>query len=235
MLQKLRSVPKPGLRTIKTGIAVSICVTFYHLIGREGTLFALMAIVICMQDSVEKTVSEGVSRVIGTIIGATFGTIFLVLGVPNLPPALYFLLIGLTTITFIHLCYVQNLKKSITIGSFVFFVILYGASGEAPFIYSLNRTIDTLLGIFLAVAINSLLFKPKPVHPVKGRVFIKLDGSEPILLNDNLYALSRNRLTKTTADEYILEINKEVLEILEGAEPLEDLDDLDDKGALNEL
>lgn len=66
-------LPKIGLRTIKSGIAVFLCLA---LLPSEP-FFACLTAVICLQDTVYNSIHIGINRGAGTILGACFGLIFL--------------------------------------------------------------------------------------------------------------------------------------------------------------
>ena len=67
--------PKIGLRTIKSGIAVFLCL----LLLPNEPFFACLTAVICLQDTVYNSIHTGINRGAGTILGASFGLVFLFL------------------------------------------------------------------------------------------------------------------------------------------------------------
>ena len=70
---KLQELPTIGLRTLKTGIAVFLCL----LIWPSEPFFACLTAVICLQDTVSNSIKVGFNRGIGTMLGASSGLIFL--------------------------------------------------------------------------------------------------------------------------------------------------------------
>lgn len=171
-----KKIPTPGLRNIKTAIAVFVALLLYSYIGREGVLFAAMAILICLQDSVEKSIKEGLSRTIGTIIGAIFGIIFIYINSLQLSAYLYYIFTMIGLVLLIHICNLLNLRRSIVIAGVVYLVIILGA-GDNPFIYSVNRTLDTIFGIGLAVIVNRFVLKPKEVSQKQIKLLVKDSGT----------------------------------------------------------
>ncbi|MCL1996973.1 MAG: aromatic acid exporter family protein [Defluviitaleaceae bacterium] len=158
----IKKTPPPGFRNIKTAIAIFIALVFYSSINREGVSFALIAILICMQDSVEKSITEGRNRTIGTIIGAIFGSVFVHIFTDVYGATIfgYYFWIAVGVVVLIHICNMLNIKGSIVIGCVVYLMIILGADYDSV-TYAINRTIDTVFGIVLAVLINRYLFKPK--------------------------------------------------------------------------
>ena len=151
----------PGYRNIKTSLGVFVCVLLYTIIGREGAAFAALSVIICMQEDSQKSVSEGLSRLLGTILGAVFGTIFMFLDFDDFHFLAEYALMAAGLVIFIHVCTILNIRRSIGIGSVVYLVIILGA-GQDPILYSINRTIDTAVGITVAVLINKYLWqRPK--------------------------------------------------------------------------
>ncbi|MCL1924454.1 MAG: aromatic acid exporter family protein [Defluviitaleaceae bacterium] len=188
-IEKIKNLKLPGYRNIKTSLGVFICVILYTLIGRENVIFAVLSVIICMQDDTEKTWSEGMARLNGTIVGAIFGTIFVFLNFDNLFFITEYIVMAIGLVIFIHICTIFNLKKSIAIGAIVYLVIVLGAN-EDPIMYSLNRTIDTLVGIILAFLINKYTFakKSKKLKKHEGE---KLNYTEAIkhIQSQNTYGM----------------------------------------------
>lgn len=71
---------KIGMRNIKTTISVFICLLVFELINRNNPIFACIAAVICVQNTIVDSKEIGFSRIIGTIIGGLAGafTLFIV-------------------------------------------------------------------------------------------------------------------------------------------------------------
>ena len=70
---------KPGMRNIKTGIGVMICVLAGHLHLVDNTLFAAIACIVCMQTTVKGSLTAGLNRLKGTFIGGIIGFIFVLI------------------------------------------------------------------------------------------------------------------------------------------------------------
>lgn len=89
-----------GMRIIKTVIAVFVCAIIGWLRG-EMTFFSMIAAVLCMQKSAEKTLSTSFNRVMGTAVGGAYGVIVLFLetqfNLQRVPP-LFYLVVSLMLI-----------------------------------------------------------------------------------------------------------------------------------------
>ena len=149
---EISQLPNLGLRNIKTALSIALCVLLYYVIERDGALLATIAALICMQDSVEKSVREGANRMIGTVLGAFESNVAVWLG-----------LIFLGIVIFIYLCNLFKIRDSIIIGCVVFLIIVLEAETKmSPLLYSIHRVLDTFIGIIIAVMVNYFLFRPKP-------------------------------------------------------------------------
>ena len=68
-------IPKMGMRTIKTGIAVMLCIALGQFIVQK-IFYCAIACVISVQDTVKGSMKVGLNRVKGTIVGGVIGFLF---------------------------------------------------------------------------------------------------------------------------------------------------------------
>ncbi|MDR1774537.1 MAG: aromatic acid exporter family protein [Clostridioides sp.] len=143
---------KIGMRTIKTAIAVTICVLLGESI-RQSSPLSCVACIISIQDTVKNSLKRGSHRVYSTILGGVIGY-FLSLIKPG--DAI------LSGIGVIIVIYMSNLLKlnSPVVGAVTFLAILLGVSGKNPFMYSVNRVIDTVIGVVVGVCVNYFIARP---------------------------------------------------------------------------
>lgn len=155
-------LPLPGLRMIKSAIAVLLCLLID--IPRSGGLpfYSAIAAILCMQPDVTSSVKAGTNRVIGTLIGGTYGLIMLY--VLRLLPganseALRALIIAFAIIPLMYLTILLKKHAATYITCVVFLSITVSHSASvAPHIFAFSRIIDTLIGIAVSLAINALPF-----------------------------------------------------------------------------
>lgn len=148
--------PSMGSRNIKTGLAVLICLLFW-----QNSLFAAIAAVICMQDTVENSFKIGRNRLIGTLLGGILGLIFLTtIDFFSLKPILP-LVTALGVILIIYLCNVIKKPAACSIASIVLIGILISNGYDDPLMYSIRRTIETAFGVVVAILINMYIHPPK--------------------------------------------------------------------------
>ncbi len=155
----------PGLRIIKTGIAVTLCLLFYRLIGLEMSFYALVAIVISMDKTIFLSFTAGKNRLIGTAIGAALGMGFSLLLPDNAWSS------GLGIILLIYLLNQFKLNAAIVIASVVFLAIMIAfGSADHPINYSLLRLMDTSVGVFIAWLVNILCVPYNNLPAVKEKL-----------------------------------------------------------------
>lgn len=145
-----------GMRNIKTGLAVFICVIISRLLKLEYPFYSVIAAIIAMQSSVEASFKTGKNRMLGTFVGAVIGHVFALIYHGNI------ILITLGVMATIHICNLLNWKNAISIACVVFVSIMLSDKSRDPLFYSINRLLDTFIGIIVALLINRFIFPPRP-------------------------------------------------------------------------
>lgn len=146
-----------GLRTIKTGLAVSLCL-LVHLVSPEMGLYGCFAAVVCMRETAVQSWQIGLHRFLGTLIGGVLGYALISLAVhmPFYQKGLYVVMIPASMIIGIWLCTLIDKKNGVVICC----VVLIGIGLEpqpdkfATFFNVLIRMIDTTIGIVVAGLVN---------------------------------------------------------------------------------
>ncbi|MDR2132166.1 MAG: aromatic acid exporter family protein [Clostridiales Family XIII bacterium] len=155
-----------GMRTLKTALSVLICMAAYHLAAPLGhttdfdAFLACTAAVICMQDSLEKSFKSGRNRMAGTGIGALLGMIFLYIDMFFSNEYLVLAMTALGVVVLITVCNLLRLSEAIVIACVVFLIIALGQTVTGPFVSSVQRLLDTAVGVGIAIAVNHLVKKP---------------------------------------------------------------------------
>lgn len=152
---------KIGLRNIKTAFAVFICIIIFQYFSNHSPFYACIAAVICMKDTVESTMSMGKNRLIGTMLGGILGviTIGILLLIPflqNITPLIT--AIGVTIA--IYCCTIINKPGAVTICCIVFIGIMLNYNGPESYSYAIGRSLDTSIGIIIAILINKYINPP---------------------------------------------------------------------------
>ena len=151
-------IKMPGLRIIKTFIAVTLAMIISHYRPGEGLPFySAIAAIICLKSDVEGSRDIGKNRVIGTMLGGLCGLIYLLIVPANvLPAALEYILISFLSSIIIWVMSMANKPKAISIMAIVFLSITinHGKEAELPFLFAFNRTFDTMIGVISAIIVN---------------------------------------------------------------------------------
>ena len=155
------ALPKIGARNLKTALAVTLCIGFFELIHRQYPFYACIASVICMKDTVESTFSMGKNRLIGTLLGGLIGVLFIFI-VDNILflQSINSLVTAVGVIGAIYLCNIIKKPGSVTICCIVFIGIMINYDGPASYSYAIGRSIDTSIGIIIAIFINKYINPP---------------------------------------------------------------------------
>jgi uncharacterized membrane protein YgaE (UPF0421/DUF939 family) len=145
-------IPKLGMRTIKTGIAVFFCMLLGKFVA-ENLFFSAVACIISVQDTVKGSLKSGFNRVAGTILGGIIGFLFALIK-PGDP--------FLCSIGIIITIYICNLLKAntIVVGCVTFLAIHLGVGTSDPVYYSIHRVLDTSVGVVFGVVVNYVLARP---------------------------------------------------------------------------
>jgi uncharacterized membrane protein YgaE (UPF0421/DUF939 family) len=155
------------MRTVKTALAVLVCMLVYvgtSYLGVANNFDAFLAVtaaIICMQDSVKNSIRTGISRLEGVVVGALLGLGVLSIDLAFHHVVLHLVLVVIGTIVLIAVCNLLDINKSIVMGCVVFFIIALQATGAmSPLESSVRRFLDTAIGMAIAITINHLIHNP---------------------------------------------------------------------------
>ncbi len=151
---------KIGRRMIKTTITVFLCFLIFYLRGESGTPFYSTTVaILCMQPNTSRSTAAAGNNLFGTFVGAVFGSFIIFFDYYDLLPTgiWYYVIVSLFIIPIIKTC-VTIKRADIAYLSCVVFISIVAThiTGDNPVLFVLNRTLDTLTGIVLALAINSI-------------------------------------------------------------------------------
>lgn len=173
--------PRIGMRNIKTGLSVFLCLVIYAIIGVDP-VFACISCVFATLDTVENSIRYGKNRALGTVVGGVLSVLFMELN-HLLPPTLVPVSIGLGVSLVILTCNVLGMPVASTPAGVVFVVVTITTDGSASYAYALKRMIDTFVGIGVAVAVNA--YFGRLVDWVRQKAHFKLPraqkpGDDPV-------------------------------------------------------
>ena len=154
-------VPHIGMRIIKSALGVLICFAVYFMRGKQGAPFySALAVLWCIQNQTKNTVQNALQRTVGTGIGAAYGLIYILIKqrVPQLGDSfLHYCIISIALIPIIYTTVVIKQKKASYFSCVVFLsIVVNHLMDENPYIFVANRSLDTLIGIFVGLVLNSV-------------------------------------------------------------------------------
>jgi uncharacterized membrane protein YgaE (UPF0421/DUF939 family) len=149
----------PGMRVIKTMIAVFICLAVEAIRQKTGTVYhSSIAAVVCMQPTVKSTAKTARERVIGTIIAGIYGFLVLTFIFPNVTVDTrewyYYLVTALLSLPLMTIMIWIKTPGPIAITVIVYLIVTLKTTDVPPIAYTLERVADTLIGIAIALLVN---------------------------------------------------------------------------------
>ena len=178
---------KIGMRNIKTGIAVIICVLVGNLI-LDNTFFAVVACVISMQNTFKASLKTGINRISGTIVGGIIGFLFALIS-PGNP-----ILCGLGIMTTIYVCNLLGLRLGTNVAYVTFSAINLGVGTANPIQYSINRVIDTSVGVLIGIIVNYFVARPDYTKDILNE-FREIEAKTISLIEEKLISNSAIDIT----------------------------------------
>lgn len=150
----------PGLRIIKTVLAVFICLFVLFLFEYYNPVYAVISCVLMMRTSVDESFKAGIDRTIGTVLGGVIAILNLqFLGALNISVESIWAAFVIAGGVFVALMFTKIFRFSSYVGSMGSVVLLilmisHGHVGDQPITYISIRVIETIFGIFIAVLVN---------------------------------------------------------------------------------
>jgi uncharacterized membrane protein YgaE (UPF0421/DUF939 family) len=142
---KLIAALRPSTRAaLAAGLAVAVA----RLSRLPFPLYAMIAAVIVTDISAAKTRRLGLVRLVGTVLGAALGALI----APFFPPGAWWG-IGLGVLAAMFLSRVLHLHDADKVTGYVAGIVMLD-HGDHPWIYAFHRTMETALGIGLAVLVS---------------------------------------------------------------------------------
>ncbi len=151
---------KLGMRNVKTGAAILVCLLICNLSGASTGFQSAAAAILCMQASVKNTVEAGIIRIWGTLIGAAAGVLLLILH-EFLPEPYSVLMTAPGVMIVIYICNVIGIPEACSIAALNFLSVQLEEQGLPPVIDGMWITAETILGIVVAYTVNKYMKKPK--------------------------------------------------------------------------
>ena len=148
-----------GQRNIKTAVSATLCALLYFLVDRNPT-FACIGAIFGTGSSMDHSRLHGGNRFFGTVIGGLLGMLLFRIYIIFHPDGkahplmLAFVFVGVVAL--ILLSQLFRWVGAIQPGGVVLCIILFNTPVDTYVSYSLNRIVDTGIGVLVALLINWL-------------------------------------------------------------------------------
>ncbi|WP_368266852.1 aromatic acid exporter family protein [Enterococcus sp. RTP21361st1_A6_RTP21361_211029] len=151
-----------GMRTIKTAIAVMLCILLFRFLNRGQPLIAALSAIFSLRQDLTTTLSFGKSRVLGNSIGGATAIIYFFMKQYFHNDFLIELLVLPALVAFIIvLSDGINNNSGIISGIATMLLITLSVPQGESFIFALDRVLDTFIGTLIAIFINFVLRPPE--------------------------------------------------------------------------
>jgi uncharacterized membrane protein YgaE (UPF0421/DUF939 family) len=168
-------VPGIGMRTVKTAIAVMLCLALGRLVGGPAPIYACFAAVLTVRETVGNSIQYRVTRVLATLFGGAVGLLVLALSFRALNPWLQIPVIGLAVIVTIHLTIVVKRPDTAALAALVCLIIVLDHADD-QYAYALQRIVETVIGVALAVCVNVAIKPGKIAGSAQAEESVESDG-----------------------------------------------------------
>lgn len=149
---------KIGMRTLKTGICVFLCILFSILLKRETYVVAAITSVFTLREDMENTIKYGKHRLIGNVMGALTSilviVVFKLLGRTDMIQLFFIpIIIVLMIAVLAHLGYYEG-----TVGACAtLLTIVFMIPPNQSYGYAFARVVDSFIGMGIALLVNYYL------------------------------------------------------------------------------
>lgn len=191
------------MRIIKSSIAVFLCLLLNLFSNAGGSFYSAIAALICMQPELQSSFKTAMNRTIGTIVGGFVGILVLELEKifdfnNGFPYILHAVIVSVCIIPLIYLTVKIHRNTAATITCIVFLSITIAHISDTNVVwFGIDRILETLIGIFVSLGINSIHIP----HKVNKSILFATDLGGTILNENN----TMNNYTKLKLNRFIKE------------------------------
>ncbi len=166
----MREEFKPGMRIVKTSVAVAICLLIAYAFSYYQPFYASIAAVLVMKSTPEQSFRYGLDRLIGTLWGGFLGFVLLNLGFYfNIPAQSFTYIFIVVLLVFFDLWIakifsMREYAVSMSLILLLSVLLIHNDSLKEMNTYMIYRVLETLFGIIVALLVNRFFpdFKDKP-------------------------------------------------------------------------
>lgn len=151
---------RPGMRTIKTASVVAIGFLVSMLLNLKFPFYVAISSIICIQNTLHGSFKISKDRILGTLVGSSMGIIFVYLFSYNPWSS------GIGVLILIYILKVIKLDDAFRVSCMVYLATFIPGHGAAVQ-YGIDRSIATIIGILIALAVNLIISPPKYSDDIK--------------------------------------------------------------------
>ena len=195
-------IQPPGQRILRSVISVWLCMVIYVLRGMRGEPFySIIAALQCVQPYSSNMLKEGKDRIIGTLVGAFWGSAILFLellpeGGDFRTTVVFYILLGIFTGLVIYSTVLLNISQYALFAAVVFLgIAVYHIEDANPYIHVFYRTLETIIGVGVAILVNSL-----HLPRVRDRETLFVSGIDHVLFREDR---ELSRFTKVELNRFL--------------------------------
>ena len=170
-----------GMRNVKTAISATLVALIYFIIDRNPT-FACIGAIFGMGSDMNNSKLHGGNRLFGTIIGGVLGMLLFHIYIQFYKKKekhyIILLLLFIGTLLLVMTSLFFKWPGAIQPGGVVLCIILFNTPVDTYISYSLNRILDTAIGVIISLIINWLFPRERVVRFLHKLGMHKLDDLE---------------------------------------------------------
>ena len=192
-----------GLRIVKTGIAVTVCVAVSFLLKLNQPFFAVVATVMSMGKSIDISFKSGKNKFIGVIIGVAIGFGFALIDPANAG------LCGVGIILTLYLCQLFKLTGAATLSCFLFAAMMFLHNFGAHMVtwrFAITCMTDSFIGIAIALLVNLIIMPPNYAEEIQNSNLLLRKQMEESVKN----AAARKKIDTRAVDAAIQKLTYNV-------------------------
>ena len=136
------------MRNIKTGIAVFLAALAGYIGVVQTPIYTVSVCIFSIKNTIKESIQYSKDRILGTLLGGFIGYLFALFSNGNI------ILSSIGVVIVIYVCQLLKIADSSAIASVTFSAIVIGVGENHPLIYSITRTMDTIIGILISLFVN---------------------------------------------------------------------------------
>lgn len=156
--KKTLLINSPGMRIIKTGIALLLSLLVTRLYASPDDIQAPIAAIVCLGQSMQHTKEMSFNRIFGTVYAGLLAILFMFFSLSVLKLSsssfLYYLLVALFTAMLMWSLILIKKPGAVVISSIVFVIITSMMMNENYLMRAMTRVMNTIVGVLIAILVN---------------------------------------------------------------------------------